>query len=120
MLALPIKLLPEEVLLLIENDIAELIKYENITTTPTAEDDTILNNLSQQLLEEEKTVYHRLRKEELERTVDKIILGKRKHGDERSREDILKNELNKSSNVTEETMVWPIFMEHSAELRGSI
>lgn len=61
------------------------------------------------MFSEEKMVYINLRKNELNLTLEKIIAGKRKHGDTRSDKIILDEELKKSSTVSEDALIWPTF-----------
>lgn len=60
-----------------------------------------------------------VRKQELQTTIDKIIIGKRKRGDKRPVKEIFKSELKKAdAAVSMDTMIWPIFTEHPFEFRG--
>lgn len=70
------------------------------------------------MLQEENLIYRDVRKQELQNTIEQIVKGKRKRGDDRPKEDILEEELQKSSVVQKEHMVWPIFTETSSAMKG--
>lgn len=120
LVALPIKLTPEETVLLVKKGIAKLVEYKQIKSAPPEENKQKVTQFTAELIKEERKVYLEVRKQELENTIDKIVTGKRKRGDETPVKDILTAELKKSgAAVTKETMIWPIFTEHALEFKGT-
>lgn len=104
--------------MLINKGIAKLVKYDKLSQAPIQQDKEVLVKFEEELLNEETKIYRDARKEELEQTINKIVAGKRKKGDDRPKADILEAELEKSIGVTKEQMIWPIFTEHLPEMRG--
>lgn len=89
-----------------------------LRSAPTEQDREKIENFRKELFNEEKIVYTKLRKEEVSSSLEKIIAGKRKHGDERSEDEILQEELDKSSTITEDAMIWPTLTQAFEEMKG--
>jgi tRNA-splicing endonuclease subunit Sen34 len=104
---LPLKLLPEEVLLLIDKGIAKVVDRKFVDTPEVTKKYEEFEN---GLLAHEKVVYKNNRKRQLEVMIDAIVAAKRKRGDDRSSEEILNEELEKSCTVTKENMIWPTLL----------
>ncbi|XP_008199513.2 tRNA-splicing endonuclease subunit Sen34 [Tribolium castaneum] len=104
---LPLKLLPEEVLLLLDKKLAKLID-SSVNITPEIRDK--YEQFENVLLEEEKVMYKNNRKRQLESMIGDIVAAKRKRGDNRSVEEIFTEELEKSSKINREIMIWPTFL----------
>lgn len=106
-------LLPEEVILLVNKQFAKLVQYRKLQEAPTPIDHENYDTVKTNLLEAEAILYKKKRKEDLEKIVDKILIGKQKKDNTVSltREQVLEEELNKSCEVSEVTMIWPIFTE---------
>lgn len=108
--SLPLKLSPEETLYLLNKnviEVREVIKYDN--------DKSKLDKFENEFLQYQIHEYRRTRKIQLEKVLDKIIEQRRKHNDNRSREDILKEELEKTPPVTKDNMIWPIFLSSDVQ-----
>ncbi|XP_044269419.1 probable tRNA-splicing endonuclease subunit sen34 isoform X2 [Tribolium madens] len=106
-LALPLKLLPEEVLLLLDKKLAKLVDCQfNITSEMREKFEKFENDL----LEEEKIKYKNNRKRQLESMMGDIVAAKRKRGDSRPPEEIFIEELEKSCKITRDIMIWPTFL----------
>lgn len=103
---------------LVNNGIGTLVEYVKLSSSPTEQDIEKVTDFQKKLFDEEKTIYANLRKEEIKSSLEKIIAGKRKHGDVRSEEIILQDELQKSNVITDNTMIWPIFTEPIKEMKG--
>lgn len=108
-LALPLRLNPEEVVFLVKSRKAILVKYPDLQTPPSEQYRNQVFNFHNKLISEERAVYTSLRKSELEMTAKHIIAGKRKHGDTRTDETIIDDELKKSTRVSEDAIIWPTF-----------
>lgn len=103
--ALPLKLLPEEVLLLLDKNIARVVEVEYKKTNENQRQE-----FENELLAEQQIIYKETRKRQLESMIDNIVEAKRRKGDLRSSEEIFNDELEKSSKVTTSNMVWPILL----------
>ncbi|XP_045460680.1 tRNA-splicing endonuclease subunit Sen34 isoform X1 [Harmonia axyridis] len=97
---LPLKLMPEEVTLLLAKEIGKVVNF--IQSNDTTE------NFESNLLEEQRLVYKNNRKRQLEEMFTDIIASKRKKGDTREESEIFNEELNKSSQIPKDKMIWPI------------
>lgn len=97
---------------------AKLVKYEYLLQQPSETDQNVYKTLETNLLEVENKLIKETRRNQLEHMKDKIVLAKKSKGDKRSSEEILEEELNKSANVNENSMIWPIFVQHLKETRG--
>lgn len=105
--SLPVKLLPEEAALLLENNLAKI--YESCSSSANnAESRKVFEDT---LLKVQQKEYREIRKLQLESLIDKIIEKRRNLGDDRSKEDIFTEELDKSSQISWDNMVWPILLE---------
>lgn len=107
-------LLPEEVCLLVNKQLARIKHYPHLQELPTEQDVSEYSSIQARLLQAEQDIYKENRKCDLEKIIDKIIEGKIKKSNGsnvKTREEILEEELNKSCEVTNETMVWPILYE---------
>ncbi|KAK9745963.1 tRNA intron endonuclease, catalytic C-terminal domain [Popillia japonica] len=107
--SLPLQLLPEEAITLKRKGIANFVNYEKLKETPSDEDYKIFSKFKENLTEGLKSVYRKVRKNQIENVIDNIVRGKRKKGDTRSKDDIFEEELNKSCEINEDTLLWPIF-----------
>lgn len=112
------RLSPEEVIFLVKDGKAVLIKYPDLQSPPTNQYKEEIINFHNKLFCEEKKIYLNLRKDELNLTSKKIIAGKRKHGDTRSDTEILNAELQKSSIISENAIVWPTFIAPLDSIQG--
>ncbi|KAJ8956680.1 hypothetical protein NQ318_014035 [Aromia moschata] len=108
--ALPVKILPEEALLLVEKEIVTIKEITNYNFDPTFSAQKI-GELENHLLQSQTVEYKKCRKLQLESMIDKIVEKRRKMDDNRSPEDILNEELEKSSIVNKNNMIWPILMK---------
>ncbi|XP_060522379.1 tRNA-splicing endonuclease subunit Sen34 [Cylas formicarius] len=108
--SLPLKLLPEEAFLLLNKNIATLqeIRYMK-------RDRERFKIFEQKLLEQQQIEYKQVRKVQLESLIDKIVQNRRKIGDLRSKEEIFEEELEKSSQINRDNMIWPIFLKRDGE-----
>ncbi|ENN73949.1 hypothetical protein YQE_09451, partial [Dendroctonus ponderosae] len=114
--SLPLKLMPEEALLLVEKELASI--WENRNTASELPDPAA--NLEDSLLEAQQKEYRQLRKRQLLCLIDNIVEKRRSMGDHRSKEEILNDEINKSSTVTKENMIWPIFLKDPIQSLSAI
>jgi len=115
---LPVSLLPEEVCLLINKKLAKLVQYPELKGAPTEVQLDAYKKFQKDLLQAEQALYKEIRRSELEQIIDKIVEGKRKKGQLQSRQEILKEELDKSCDVTESAMIWPILTEPLKSVQG--
>lgn len=103
--SLPAKLLAEEAILLLDKGLAEVIESDNnfngIHQNPAFEE---------HMLQAEQAEYRQVRKAQLEVLIDKIVAKRRELGDQRSQDEILNEELEKSTHISKENMLWPIFL----------
>lgn len=110
--SLPLKVSPGEAVYLFDKNIIEIrevIKYDT--------DKTKIDEFETKFLKYQIAEYRKTRKIQLEKVLDKIIEQRRKNDDNRSREDILNEELEKTPSVTKDNMIWPIFL--SSEVQES-
>ncbi|XP_066258447.1 uncharacterized protein Tsen34 [Euwallacea similis] len=105
--SLPSKLLPEEVLLLLDKELAEVVECQSTEI----EDSKSVEAFENALMQGQQHEYKEMRKAQLETLIDKIVEMRRKLGDHRTKAEIFNEELNKSSNITKENMLWPIFLK---------
>lgn len=110
--SLPVKISPEEAVFLLNTGIVEIREI-----TKNEYDTSQLDTFETQMLEYQITDYKKTRKIQLENVMDMILEQRRKNNDNRSKEDILKEELEKTSPVTKDNMIWPIFL--SSDVRQS-
>ncbi|KAJ8922973.1 hypothetical protein NQ315_001519 [Exocentrus adspersus] len=104
--ALPVKLLPEEAVLLLENDLISVYEVVNFPDASTYKQQ--FEEFERGLLQAEVAEYKEIRRKQLESIIDKIV---EKKGKDRSPEEVLNEELAKSSVVTTNNMIWPILMQ---------
>lgn len=104
------KLLPEEVALLLQLKVAKLVA----TNTCNDDDD---NNMSEKykefevnLFEQQQQMFKVNRKRQLEGIIDQIVTAKRKCGNTDTVEQIFEKEFEKSSTIIKEHMIWPILL----------
>lgn len=102
--SLPLKISPEEALLLLKKNVVE------IKDLPDPRKVMEVNNIETQILEHQINDYKKTRRIQLENVLDMIIKQRRKMNDYRSRDDILNEELEKTPPVTKDNMIWPIFL----------
>ncbi|XP_076259396.1 tRNA splicing endonuclease subunit 34 [Rhynchophorus ferrugineus] len=109
--SLPAKILPEEALLLLNNNFAVIhSSCGNIC------DNLKENNFEDEFLKAQQIEYRQIRKQQLETLIDKIVSKRRENGDIRTKEEILNEELVKSSAITKDNMLWPIFLHKESNL----
>ncbi|KAF5304640.1 hypothetical protein FQR65_LT07922 [Abscondita terminalis] len=108
----PIKLLPEEAILLINKNIAKLVRYPKLLQPSKDDEIKKYDHLRIQLQQAEQIVCKEYRKKELEKYVDQIVEAKKRKRNEDyvSQDSVLDVELNKVQ-VTEDNMIWPILTE---------
>ncbi|KAJ8934015.1 hypothetical protein NQ314_013651 [Rhamnusium bicolor] len=106
---LPVKLLPEEALLLLEKGIVNIRQITDVNSDIHS-DKQKFQQFENDLLESQIIEYKKSRRMQLESMIDKIVEKRRKINDNRSPEDILNEELEKSSLVTKNNMIWPILL----------
>lgn len=99
--------------------IAKFVNYPKLKISPSKTDQDLFNEFKENLITELKLVYKRVRKNQLESIIDKIVSGKRKRGDQRTKEDIFEEELNRSCTINDDNVLWPIFCAHSQPMEGS-
>ncbi|XP_030751940.1 uncharacterized protein LOC115879313 isoform X2 [Sitophilus oryzae] len=105
--SLPMKLLPEEVLLLLKKNLA--IVHEGPSHIINNKSES--NEFEESFLKAQQVKYRDIRKAQLDVVIDKIVDKRNQVGDKRSKEEIFEEELNKSCIITRENMLWPIFLE---------
>lgn len=108
--ALPLRLMPEEALLLINRNVA-VLKEVITCNSDEKEGQKKLEMFEKDLLTYQTLEYKKSRRLQLESMIDKIVEQRRKLSDNRSTEEIFNEELEKSSIVTKDTIIWPIFLE---------
>lgn len=108
--ALPLKLMPEEALLLLNRNHADLKAIVEIKMDE-KEEQKKLCTFEKDLLTYQSIEYKESRRKQLENMIDKIVEQRRKLNDNRSSEEIFNEEFEKSSTVSKENMLWPIFLE---------
>ncbi|XP_044744898.1 tRNA-splicing endonuclease subunit Sen34 [Coccinella septempunctata] len=96
---LPLKLMPEEVHLLLEKQIGKIVKYAQLKYN---------EDFESNLLKEQKVVYMNNRRKQLIEMLNEIVASKRKKGDNREESEIFNEELSKSCEITNDKMIWPI------------
>lgn len=101
---LPQKLLPEEVYLLILKKIGKVCSLRK-NSVPISDD------FERNLIESEQKVYKQIREKQLKSIIDSIVEQKRKKGDTRTNEDIFSDELEKSSKINSNQMIWPLLLQ---------
>ncbi|XP_018566124.1 tRNA-splicing endonuclease subunit Sen34 [Anoplophora glabripennis] len=105
--SLPVKILPEEATLLLNKEIVSVYEVTNYSSLEKDKIEDFENNL----LQHEIIEYKKIRRAQLESVIDKIVEKRRKTGDDSSPEEILNSELEKSTSVTKDNMIWPILMQ---------
>ncbi|XP_018335485.1 tRNA-splicing endonuclease subunit Sen34 isoform X2 [Agrilus planipennis] len=123
--SMPVILLPEEVYLLVTRKLANVVTLPEITEEPLEEAEKKFKNYTEELYKEEQVVFKEIRRKELEGMIDKIVEGKcNKDKDDvaiiHSKKEILEQELEKSGNISEQHMLWPIVTKHYNELTGKL
>ncbi|XP_066145635.1 uncharacterized protein Tsen34 [Euwallacea fornicatus] len=108
--SLPSKLLPEEVLLLIDKELAEVVECHSTEI----EDCKSVEEFENALMQGQQQEYKKMRRAQLETLIDKIVQMRRKVGDHRTKAEIFNEELDKSSDITKANMLWPIFLKDSS------
>lgn len=108
--SLPLKLSSEEALLLLNRNIVEIrevIEY--------GDEKTDIEEFEKQMLECQIIEYKTTRKIQIENVLDRIVAQRRKLNDNRSKEEILKEELEKTPPVTKDNIIWPIFLSSNID-----
>lgn len=118
-LVLPLRLLPEEVCLLLDEGLARLVTYQNLESEPSINNEKELEDYKKNLLENLKTHYRSIREQQLEIYIDEIVEGKRKKGDNRSKEEIYEEEIEKLPEINEDNMIYPVFLRATDSVRGA-
>ncbi|XP_026465302.1 tRNA-splicing endonuclease subunit Sen34 [Ctenocephalides felis] len=123
-LGLPLALLPEEVLLLVNKGIARLIRRKGLDIAPSESEQHAFQELNEKLYQEQVTLLKQLRENEIKSTVDKIVEGKRKKqladrddGNEQhlSKDDLIQAEISKIVPAQRQHTLVEIFSEHPLE-----
>lgn len=104
--SLPTKLLPEEAILLLDKGLAEVVASDSANLNSNQPNPVF----EEQMLHAEQAEYRQVRKAQLEVLIDKIVAKRRELGDQRSQDEILNEELEKSTHISKENMLWPIFL----------
>lgn len=112
--SLPAKLLPEEALLLLNENVAIVYETNDVPTEIKGSSNSSRIFEDDFLLAQQQE-YKKIRQEQLMSLIDKIVEKRRKLGDQRSKEDIFNEELNKSSTITKINMIWPILLQDTSE-----
>lgn len=112
--SLPVQLTPEETLFLLNKDLVEIREVVNFSSE---QEKDSLKKYESELLEQQKIEYKKSRRIQLENMLDLIVEQKKKLNDTRSPEEIFNEELDKSTLVTDENMIWPILL-HSEFLKS--
>lgn len=105
--SLPMKISIEEALLLLEKGVVNIKEVEQ-TNLNLGMSQGDLEQYQENLLQSQVVHYKKIRKKQLEGMIDKIVEKRRQRNDTRSAEDILTEELEKSTVITADTMLWPI------------
>lgn len=106
--SLPVKIIPEEVILLVEKGMVSVCEITNFNNSDLEKHE--IKEFEDSLLQHEIVEYKKIRRAQLENVIDKIVEKRLKAGDSSSREEILNEELEKST-VTKNNMIWPILMQ---------
>lgn len=86
------------------------MSYPKLKVTPSTEQESYVR-FKEDLTAKLKETYREIRKKQIENFIDKIVEGKRKKGDDRCKEEIFEEELNKSSKLADDSVLWPIFCQ---------
>ncbi|XP_023016653.2 tRNA splicing endonuclease subunit 34 [Leptinotarsa decemlineata] len=105
--ALPLKVSPEEAFLLFQKKIANVLEIST-ETLKNNRDKEVMKDYEDGLFRAQVEEYKKIRRIQLENIIDKIVENRRKVNDNRSADEILKEELKKSSSMTKDNMIWPI------------
>ncbi|CAH1115914.1 unnamed protein product [Phaedon cochleariae] len=103
--SLPLKILPEEAYLLCHKKLADI---RILPKTIRDVDETKIREYEDTLLQAQIEEYRKIRKTQLLNMIDKIVEKRRKLDDNRSVEEILNEELEKSTTINKANMIWPI------------
>lgn len=128
MMGLPLKLMPEEVTLLLEKDFAKPVTYQEVLKEPSSAIKNIFDESKKKCYEEQIAAAIECRKLEIEQVADIILQGKRKKFEERkaanssssehpetfeiTREKIIEEEMKKIQKLPEHLQVMEIFTEN--------
>lgn len=107
--SLPVKIIPEEAILLLEKAIVSIYEVTNYNDSDLKKQE--VTEFEDSLLQHEIFEYKKIRRAQLENVIDKIVERWRKVGSTSSREEILNEELEKSTSVNKNNMIWPILMQ---------
>lgn len=108
--SLPLKISPEEALVLLNKNIVEIREIINYN-----DNGNDFNAFEKEMLECQIVDYRKTRKIQLENVLDMIMERCRKNNDNRSQEEILREELKKTPPVTKDNMIWPIFLSSDVQ-----
>lgn len=111
--SLPVRIFPEEALLLMTRAIIEIREIINFAVFNERK------NFETELLDHQIVDYKKTRKIQLESVLDSIVEQRRKHNDVRSKEEILADEINKTPPITKNNMIWPIFSIDTIEKQNT-
>lgn len=100
----------DEVSLLIEKNIGTIVRYGQSKSND--------KEFEKNLLKEQQLVYKHNRKRQLEEMFEEIVSSKRKKGDVRDNSEIFDDELNKSSQISSDKMIWPINVTPASAVIG--
>ncbi|KAF5299676.1 hypothetical protein FQA39_LY11471 [Lamprigera yunnana] len=117
--ATPFTLLPEEALLLLDKNVANLMQFPKLQEEPTSLNQEEYNKLQSELMVAEQIIYKDYRKKDLEPYLDKIVKAKRLKvkDDCVSHTSVLDEELRKVE-VTPNNIIWPILNEAPDTITG--
>lgn len=113
--SLPLKLFPEEVVLLVSKNVAEVkqvIHYDY--------DVSNIQHFENEMLKYQIINYRESRKIQLESVLDKIVAQHRKNNDLRSPNNILEDELQKTQSLSKQNMIWPIFLNKNIKQSDTV
>ncbi|KAG5878408.1 hypothetical protein JTB14_029681 [Gonioctena quinquepunctata] len=110
--ALPLKISPEEAYLLIHKKIANVmtISKDDNGMPKTESNSKAIKEYEDELFQAQVEEYKKCRKTQLENVIDEIVEKRRKVNDNRSADEILNDELEKSSIMSKDSMIWPILL----------
>ncbi|XP_057670064.1 tRNA-splicing endonuclease subunit Sen34 [Diorhabda carinulata] len=102
--SLPVKILPEEACLLLSKNIVNVLEASE-EIIKTKNDQNRLDEYETTLLSAQIVEYQETRKVQIEKIVDRIMA---KPNENRSREEIIEDQLKRTPSVTKENMIWPV------------
>lgn len=98
-----------------KRSVIKLLKYPHLLEEPSTEHKLKYDEFVRNSYEEQKILLREERKKQIELYVDKIVKAK---GGEKSREDVIKEELDKLPELEFDNIINPVFTEHPEFLKG--